>query len=135
MPSKIFVNLPVKNLSATKEFFGALGYSFNPQFSDEKAVCMVISEDIYAMLLVEEYFGTFTAKKIADAKQTTEVLIALSHDSKEAVLEIAAKAVKAGGRVVKESDLGFMFQRSVEDLDGHIWEHFWMDPAAIQQQS
>lgn len=134
MSTKIFVNLPVKDLSRTKAFFAKLGYTFNPQFTDEKAACMVISEDIYAMLLVEKFFKTFTKKQIADSTKTTEMLLALSFESREKVDEMMAKALAAGAKKAREpQDHGFMYERSFEDLDGHIWEIFWMDPAHIQK--
>lgn len=134
MPTKIFVNLPVKDLDASKAFFGKLGYSFNPQFTDQNAACMVISDDIYSMLLTREYFSGFTKKEIADASKTTEVLVALSLETRERVDEIVDTALANGATVAKEAtDHGFMYVRSVHDLDGHIWEFFWMDPAAVQQ--
>jgi predicted lactoylglutathione lyase len=134
MASKIFVNLPVKDLKQSVEFFSKLGYTFNAQFTDENATCMVISEDIYVMLLVGSFFETFTPKKIVDAKTSTEVLIALSQDSREAVDRIVESALAAGGRRYTEpKDHGFMYQWGFEDLDGHIWEHLWMDPAHVQK--
>jgi predicted lactoylglutathione lyase len=133
---KIFVNLPVKNLQRSIEFFTALGYKFNPHFTDETATCMIISDDIFVMLLTEERFKDFTNKPIADAKQSTEVLIALSMESREAVGEIVKKAVAAGGKTFAEpQDHGFMLQHSFEDLDGHIWEVVYMDPSFVPPQS
>jgi predicted lactoylglutathione lyase len=134
MATKIFVNLPVKNLEKTKEFFIKLGYSFNQQFTDDKAASLVISEDIYAMLITEPFFKTFIPnKEIADTAKTKETLIALSTDSKQQVNEMADKAIAAGGKNFREpEDHGFMYTRSFEDLDGHVWEIFWMDPAHIQ---
>jgi predicted lactoylglutathione lyase len=134
MPTKIFVNLPVKDLDRSMEFFKKLGFSFNPQFTDETAACMVISDDIYAMLLTHKKFGEFTKKTIADATKTTEVLIALSRDSRTEVDSLADAALAAGGKAAREpKDHGFMYERAVEDPDGHIWEIFWMDPSAIEQ--
>ena len=134
MSTKIFVNLPVKDLERSKAFFAKLGYSFNPQFTDERAACMVISEDIYTMLLAEPFFKTFTRKEIADAAKTTEVLVALSADSKGKVDEMLRKALAAGAKEAREPmEHEFMFGRSFEDLDGHIWEVIWMDPSAIDQ--
>lgn len=136
MSTKIFVNLPVKDLDKSKAFFGALGYSFNPQFTDATAACMVISEDIYSMLLTEPKFDSFMpkGKTIANAKKTTEVMVALSADSRAAVDDLCDKAMKAGaGEVRPPMDYGFMYGRSFADLDGHIWEVIWMDPAAIQK--
>lgn len=134
MATKIFVNLPVKNLEKTKEFFSKLGYTFNPQFTDEKAACMVISEDIYAMLLTEPFFkGFIPNKEVADTSKTKEVLVALSTDSRQQVDELVDKAIAAGGKQFREpEDHGFMYARSFEDLDGHVWEVIWMDPANIQ---
>jgi uncharacterized protein len=133
MATNIFVNLPVRDLDRSVAFFTALGYPFNAQFTDENATCMVISDDIYAMLLVEPFFQTFTPKSIADAKATSEVLVALSMDSRGEVDRIVDAALAAGGRPVREpQDLGFMYSRAFEDLDGHIWEYLWMDPAHVQ---
>jgi hypothetical protein len=133
MVSKIFVNLPVKDLDKSMAFFKAVGFSFNPQFTDKTAACMVMSEDIYAMLLTHAKARQFTRKKIADAHKTTEVLTALAVESKDKVNELADKALKAGGQeAYPPRDLGFMLTRSFEDPDGHIWEVFWMDPAHVK---
>ena len=133
MSTKIFVNLPVKDLNRSVEFFTKLGYTFNPQFTDENATCMIVSDDIFVMLLVEDYFKTFITKQIADAKEHTEVLVALSAESRADVDRIVSTALAAGARRNKEAvDHGFMYTRSFEDLDGHIWEYVWMDPAAVQ---
>jgi predicted lactoylglutathione lyase len=130
---KIFVNLPVKDLEKSKEFFGKLGYTFNPQFTDENAACMIISDSIYAMLLVEKFFQTFTPKKIADGKATAEVINAINCPSRTAVDDIVNKALAAGGKKFNEpQDHGFMYQWGFEDLDGHVWEYLWMDPAFVQ---
>lgn len=129
----IFVNLPVKDLDRSVRFFNQLGYTFNPQFTDESSTCMVISDTIFAMLLVEERFKAFTPKPIADASAVTEALVGLSMDSREEVDRICNAAFAAGGRRYKEpEDHGFMYSWGFEDPDGHIWEHFWMDPAAVQ---
>lgn len=129
MPKQIFVNLPVRDLDASKAFFEALGFTFNRQFTDDTAACMVISDTIYAMLLTHDKFKQFTEKDIADATRTTEVLTALSADSKQAVDELVDAAVKAGGTEPRDpTDYGFMFQRAFDDLDGHTWEIVWMDP-------
>ena len=134
MSTKIFVNLPVKDLDKSKQFFGKLGYAFNPQFTDATAACMVISDDIFVMLLTHDKFKQFTKKDIADASKTTEVLVCLSADSKDKVNELVDKAVKAGATVTREpQDYGFMFERSFNDLDGHIWEIMWMDPKFVQK--
>jgi len=132
MGTKIFVNLPVKDLDKSKEFFSKLGFAFNAQFTNKDAACMVISEDNYAMLLVESFFKTFIKKEIVNAKKSTEVLVALSSESKESVDKMLRNALAAGAKEANEpQDHGFMYGRSFEDLDGHIWEIFWMDPKAI----
>lgn len=134
MARKIFVNLPVKRLDRSIAFFKALGFDFNPQFTDETAACMVVSEDIFAMLLTEENFAGFTPKPIADATKTTEILTALSMDSKDEVNRIVDAALAAGATVASDpKEHGFMYIRSFNDLDGHIWEIFWMDPAHVQK--
>ena len=131
MSTQIFVNLPVRDLAASQRFFIALGYHFNPQFTDDTAACLVISEHIYAMLLTHEKFAGFTPRPICDAKKSTEVLLALSCDSREEVDERVRKAVAAGGSIYNEpQDHGFMYGHGYADPDGHIWEVFWMDPAA-----
>jgi predicted lactoylglutathione lyase len=136
MGIKIFVNLPVKDLEASKAFFGKLGVSFNPQFTDETAACMVLSEENYVMLLTHAKFAEFTTKPVADATKSTEVLIAISQDSRPDVDRMVDKAVKAGGVEPRPAaDYGFMFQRAFEDLDGHIWEVIWMDPSAVEPQN
>jgi predicted lactoylglutathione lyase len=133
MATKIFVNLPVKNLDKSKAFFEALGYSFNPQFTDENAASLVISDDIYAMLLTEPFFKTFTKKEIADASRSTETMLALSTDTRQEVDELADKALAAGGTQANDpQDHGFMYSRSFYDLDGHHWEIVYMDPSSIQ---
>lgn len=134
MATSIFVNLPVKDLEKSKQFFSKLGYTFNPQFTDQKAACMVISDTIYAMLLSEPFFkGFIPNKEIADTTKTKEVLTALSTDSRQQVDDMAEKAIAAGGKQFREpEDHGFMYARSFEDLDGHVWEVIWMDPGHIQ---
>ena len=133
MATKIFVNLPVKQLDRSMKFFGALGYTFNAQFTDDTAACMVISEDIYAMLLTEAKFKEFTPKAICDATKSTEVLVALSCESRGEVEGLVAKALASGGTTYAEpKDYGFMYQHGFQDPDGHIWELIYMDPAAIQ---
>jgi predicted lactoylglutathione lyase len=132
MATKIFVNLPVKDLNRSIAFFTKLKYTFNPQFTDENATCMIISEDIYAMLLVEKFFKTFTPKTIPDAGKSTEVILALSADSRQDVDEMIARVLGAGGKESREiQDLGFMYSRGFEDPDGHLWEIFYMDPNTI----
>lgn len=132
MTTKMFVNLPVKDLPKTKAFYEALGFTFNPRFSDDTAACMVISEHNYAMLLTHAKWTTFTSKPIADSHKTASVAVALALDSKQAVDTMVEKAVKAGGKEPNpKQDHGFMLQRSFEDLDGHTCEPFWMDPAYV----
>ena len=132
MATKIFVNLPVKDLNRSVDFFSKLGYKFNQQFTDEKATCMIIGEDIFVMLLAEEFFKTFTKKQIVDATKSTESIICLSADSREKVDEIVKKAIAAGGTSPNEKqDQGFMYGHGFQDLDGHLWEIMWMDPATI----
>ena len=134
MISKIFVNLAVEDLDKSVAFFEAVGFSFNPQFTDETAACMVMSEDIYAMLLTHAKFAAFTNKPIVDARNATEVLTAVSVESKAQVNELVDKAIAAGGKEEREPmDYGFMFGRSFEDPDGHIWEVIWMNPAHVQK--
>ena len=134
MATKIFVNLPVKDLKKSIAFFTQLGYSFNPQFTDETATCMIVSEDIYVMLLTHEKFKTFTPKPICDATRSTEVLVCLSCESRQKVEEMVRNAVAAGGKTYAEpQDHGFMYHHGYQDPDGHIWELMWMDPAAVQQ--
>lgn len=134
MATKIFVNLAVKNLDKSMEFFKALGFAFNPQFTDETAACMVIAKDIYAMLLTEQKFKEFTKKDIVDAKKSTEVLTCLSLESKQKVISLADAALKAGATEAREPmDYGFMYGRSFNDLDGHIWELIYMKPSAVKK--
>jgi len=131
MSRKIFVNLPVKNLEQSIEFFSKLGFSFNPQFTDETATCMIVSEDIFVMLLTHDKFKSFTPKAICDATKSTEVLVCLSCESREAVDDIVSKAVAAGGTTHNEpQDHGFMYGHGFQDLDGHIWEVMYMEPGA-----
>jgi predicted lactoylglutathione lyase len=128
MSKLIFVNLPVADLPAAKAFYEAIGFTNNPQFTDETAACMVLTETIHVMLLTHEKFAQFTPKKIADARQVSEVLICISEDSREGVDAITDKALAAGGREARDpQDYGFMYGRSFEDLDGHIWEPMFMD--------
>src|SRR6266487_5721880 len=134
MATQIFVNLPVKDLDKSKAFFEKLGFSINPQFTDDKAACLVIGENIFAMLLTEPFFKTFTKKEIADAKKTTEALIAIDAESREKVDDIVKKAVEAGGSVYRDAeDHGWMYGHSFADLDGHQWEILYMDKSAIPQ--
>jgi predicted lactoylglutathione lyase len=135
MATKIFVNLPVKDLDKSVAFFTKLGFSFNAQFTNENATCMIVGEDIYFMLLVHDFFKKFINKEIADTSRYAEVINCLSADSKEKVDELVNLALEAGATAPKEPmDEGFMYQRSFEDLDGHLWEIVWMDPAAMNPQ-
>jgi predicted lactoylglutathione lyase len=130
MNKQIFVNLPVKNLDKSKAFFAALGYTFNPQFTNQDAACMIIADgSIYAMLLMEDFFRTFTSKPLVNAKEAIEVLTCLSCDSREEVDELVRKALAAGGSTPRPpQDYGFMYSHAFEDLDGHIWELAYMAP-------
>ena len=129
MAKQLFVNLPVKDLNRTIEFFTKLGFTFNPQFTDETATCMVVSEDIYVMLLTHEKFKVFTPKEISDATRFTEVLVSLTCDSRAEVDRLVSLAVAAGGSTYNEpQDHGFMYSHGFQDLDGHIWEVFIMEP-------
>ena len=131
MPTQIFVNRAVKNIERTRSFYAALGYEFNPQFSNDQALCMVVSDTIHVMLLAEPFFQTFTDKTIVDATKSTEVLVCLSCDSRDQVDTLVAKAVAAGGRTPRAAqDHGFMYGHGYEDPDGHIWELVHMVPNA-----
>ena len=133
MPTEIFVNLPVKNLDKSIAFFKGLGFKFNKNFTDDTAACMVISDSIYSMLLTHEKFKSFTKKAIADTKKTIEVMTAISVDNKARVNKMVEKAVAQGAKEPrKPQDYGFMYLRAFEDLDGHTWEIFWMDPKAVK---
>ncbi|MBJ6359779.1 VOC family protein [Paenibacillus sp. GCM10012307] len=130
--SKLFVNLPVKDLQKTVAFFTELGFEFNPQFTDENATCMVVNDKIYVMLLVESYFKTFITKEIADTEKSAEVIVALSLDNRARVDEIADKALAAGAKHSNDPvDHGFMYTRSFQDINGHLWELFFMDESAV----
>jgi uncharacterized protein len=134
MSRLIFVNLPVADLGRSIAFYEAIGATKNPMFSDETAACMVVSEVIHVMILTHDKFRQFTPRPIADARSGTEVLLCISADSREAVDEMTQKALGAGGSEVREpQDHGFMYGRSFEDPDGHIWEPMWMDMAAATQ--
>ncbi len=137
MSRQIFVNLPIGNMERAKAFFGALGFSFNPQFTNEQGACMVVAENsIYVMLLVESFFQTFTRKPVADATRTTEVLVCLSCESRAEVDELVRKALAAGGTAPNPpQDHGFMYGHGFTDLDGHIWELMYMDPNAAPPQA
>jgi predicted lactoylglutathione lyase len=134
MSTQIFVNLPIKNLPSSVAFFTTLGYTFNPQLTDENSTCMIVSDNIFVMLLVEPFFRTFTRKTICDARKSCEVIISLPADSREKVGEFIGKAVAAGATTPTEAkDYGFMYLHGFDDLDGHRWELFHMLPAALGQ--
>jgi len=127
MARKMFVNLPVKDLKKSIGFFTKLGFTFNPQFSDETATCMIVSEDIFVMLLTHDKFKSFTPKTICDATKSTEVLVCLSCESRENVDDMVRQAVDAGGTTYNQpQDHGFMYGHGFQDLDGHIWELIYM---------
>ena len=131
MVKQIFVNLPVADLKKSVVFFTALGFTFDPNFTNDDATCMIIGENMFAMLLVNSAFKTFTPKAICDAKNNTEVLVALALENRAAVDEMVCQAVIAGGSTYKEPrDHGFMYAHEFQDLDGHIWEPFYMEPNA-----
>jgi uncharacterized protein len=130
----IFVNLPVKSVAASRKFFGALGFSFNEQFSDERSACMVIEENICAMLLEHDRFRDFINGEIADATKTTEVLTCLSADSRAEVDDLLKTALASGGKPWKPIlDMGAMYGASFQDPDGHVWEIMYMDQAAMAE--
>jgi predicted lactoylglutathione lyase len=133
MTTQIFVNLPVKDLSRTVEFFKKLGFAFNPQFTNENATCMIINNNIFVMLLVEKFFKTFTKKEICDTTKDTEVIIALSTESRERVDEMMQNVFEAGGKESREpQDYGWMYGRSFQDINGHLWEIIYMDEKALK---
>ena len=135
MITNIFVNLPVKDLNKTVEFFTKLGFTFNPQFTDENATCMIVGKDIFVMLLVEKFFKTFTKKEISDTTKNTEAIVALSAQSREEVDQMMEKVLGAGGRESRDpQDHGWMYGRSFEDINGHLWEIFYMDESAMKKE-
>jgi uncharacterized protein len=134
MSTKMFVNLPVHDLAGSMAFYRALGFTFNTQFTDDTGAAMMISEHNYAMLLTHEKFTSFSSKPIPDARKTTGVMVALALETKQAVDDMVTAAVKAGGKEpMAKQDYGFMVQRAFEDLDGHTWAPFYMDPAHVQK--
>jgi uncharacterized protein len=135
LTTQIFVNLPVKDLNKTVEFFTKLGFTFNPKFTDENATCMIVNNDIFVMLLVEKFFKTFTKREICDTTKDTEVIIALSTESRENVDQMINKVIEAGGKESREpEDHGWMYGRSFEDINGHLWEVIYMDKNALNEQ-
>lgn len=135
MAKQIFINLSVKNLDRTKEFFTALGFSFNPQFTDDNAACLIIGENIFAMLLTEKFFKGFTKKEIADTSKVAETIICIDADSRQQVDDMVSKALAAGGKAPNPpADHGWMYGHGFEDVDGHLWEIAYMDYNAIPKQ-
>ncbi len=136
MSRQIFVNLPIKNMERSKAFFGALGFTFNPKFTNEQGACMVIADNIFTMLLVEPFFQTFTKKPIADATKSTEAILCLSCENRAEVDDLVKKAIAAGGTAPNPpQDHSFMYGHGFTDLDGHIWELVYMDPNATPPQA
>jgi len=135
MATQIFVNLPVKDLNKTIQFFTKLGFTFNPQFTDENATCMIVGKDIFVMLLVEKFFKTFTKKEICDTAKNTEAILALTAESREKVDQMIGKVVEAGGEESREpQDHGWMYGRAFHDIDGHLWEIIYMDESAMKKE-
>jgi len=135
MATQIFVNLPVKDLDKTVQFFTKLGFTFNPRFTDENATCMIVGKDIFVMLLVEKFFKTFTKKEICNTAKDTEVILALSAESREKVDRMISKAIEAGGRESREpQDYGWMYGRGFQDTDGHLWEILYMDESGVKEE-
>ncbi len=133
--TQIFVNLPVKDLDKTISFFTKLGFIFNPQFTDKNATCMIVSDSIFVMLLVEPFFKSFIKKDICDARKNTEVLMGLSAESREKVDAMVNSAVGVGGKESRApQDHGWMYARTFEDMDGHIWEIFYMDESKMPEE-
>lgn len=131
MHKQIFVNLPIEDMARSQAFFRALGYAFNPEFTNDQGACLVVGENLFVMLLVKPFYQTFTPKTIADARTTSEVLVCFSCDSREEVDALVAKAVAAGGTAPRPvQDLGFMYSHSFDDLDGHSWEFVYMQDAS-----
>lgn len=135
METNLFVNLPVKDLKRSMDFFGQLGFSFNQQFTNEKGACLVISTTVNVMLLTEPFFRGISKKEIPNTSSGSQVILAISLESKSAVDEMMSRALAAGATTpMDDNDHGFMYQRGFADLDGHLWEVFWMDPATINQE-
>ena len=136
MHQHIFVNLPVADLAKSMEFFRAMGYKFNLQFSDDTGACLLLGDNLYAMLLTHEKFNSFPPKEICDTRRSAAVLTCLSCGSRAEVDEVVDKAIAAGGKTWEEPrDYGFMYGRAFTDLDGHIWEYIWMDPTAVDENA
>jgi hypothetical protein len=135
MAKMIFVNLPVTDLKASMAFYEAVGFTNNPMFTNDQAAAMAWSDEIVVMLLTHDFWKTFTSKTIPDAHTTAQVLLCLGHDSQDSVEAIVGKAAAAGGKAdpTPKQDLGFMYGRSFEDPDGHIWENVYMNMAAVPE--
>ncbi|WP_431816948.1 VOC family protein [Gordonia jacobaea] len=131
MHNMIFVNLPVADVARSRAFFTELGYSVNEQFSDERAVSLQLGDNIVAMLLERDYFGSFHPAQTADAASTKECIICLDADSRDSVDDLFDRAIAAGASAGDTEDHGFMYGRSYNDLDGHAWQIMWMDPATV----
>jgi uncharacterized protein len=132
MATKVFINLPVKDLEKSMSFFSNLGYQFDDHITDELAACLIISDNIFVMLLQEEYFKTFTKKYVGDNRTFSEVLISLDAESKQAIQDIITKARQLGAHIYAEpEDHGWMYQHSLADLDGHLWEYIYVDKNSI----
>ena len=135
MSIKMFVNVPIRKLSESVRFWGALGFAFNPQFTSETTTCMIVSEDNYVMLLEDADFRSFTDRAITDPKTSIEVMVALALDSREAVDAMMTQVLANGGSEYAEArDMGFMYQRAFVDIDGHHWEPFWMNPDYVHEE-
>lgn len=135
MADMIFVNIPVRDLAASMAYYKALGFDHNPDFTDETAACIVISDAIFVMVLTHEKFLSFSPNPIPDPKSQTQALYALSRDSREAVDAIAEAGLKAGGRETRDAqDFGFMYSRAIADVDGHVWEYVWMDMSQMPSE-
>jgi predicted lactoylglutathione lyase len=132
-PRLIFVNLPVKDLQASVEFYRSLGFEFDEKFTDDEGACMIVSQQAFVMLLAESKFAAFTTKPVADATAATETLLGVSAESREEVDSLADAAIDNGATAGPVEDYGYMYGRSYHDLDGHLWSVIWMDPVAIEQ--
>lgn len=133
MPKQIYVNLPVRDLNRSIEFFSKLGFSFDPEYTDDNATCMIIAENIYAMLLVDKFFTGFTGKDVCDTSRSNEVIVALAFENREEVDSIVKRAKDVGGNIPGEpTDHGWMYQWAFLDPDGHRWEPLFMDENATK---
>ena len=129
------MNLPVKDLNKTRQFFTKLGFTFNPKFTDANATCMIIEKNIFAMLLVEKFFKRFTKKKIYNAKKSTGAILALSVESRKKVDEMIKRVIVAGGKETRKAeDYGWMYGRAFEDINGHLWEVFYMNESKMPKK-